>query len=58
VITDGSVIVAPSNAVSVAIQRQRQTSPTRIEAKIIIDNSTGVDQSLALRVWRRLGMGS
>jgi hypothetical protein len=58
VITDGSVIVAPSNAVSVAIQRQRQTSPTRIEAKIIIDNSTGVDQGIALRVWRRLGMGS
>lgn len=57
-ITDGSVIVAPSNAVTVAIQRQRQTSPTRIEAKVAVYNATAGDVDIAIRVWRRLGMGS
>jgi hypothetical protein len=57
-ITDGSVIVAPANAITIALQRQRQTSPTRIEAKLAVYNSTASDQSLAIKVWRRLGMGS
>lgn len=57
-ITDGSVIVAPTNAVTVAVQRQRATSPTRTEAKVAVYNSAATDQSIAVRVWRRLGMGS
>lgn len=58
IITDGSVIVPPGNTFSVAVQRQRQTSPTRIEASLVYYNFTGVDQAIAVRVWRRLGMGS
>lgn len=58
VITDGSVIVAPANAVSVGVQRQRQTTPLRIEASVIYDNTGGAAASIAVRVWRRLGMGS
>jgi hypothetical protein len=58
VITDGSIIVPPGNTFSVALQRRRQTSPTRIETTLVYYNFTGVDQFIAVRVWRRLGMGS
>lgn len=56
-ITDGSVIVAPSNAVTVALQRQRQTSPTRIETKVAVYNATASSADIAVRVYRRLGVG-
>jgi hypothetical protein len=58
VIGDGSVIVAPSDAVSIGIHRQRATSPTRIEASVVLYNSGAVEADIAVRVWRRLGMGS
>jgi hypothetical protein len=58
VISDGSVIVAPSDALTVAIQRQRQTGPTRIEARVAVYNSAVGDYDVAVRVWRRLGMGA
>jgi hypothetical protein len=58
VVCDGSLSVAPSNAVAVAIQRQRQTSPTRIEASVVVRNDTAGTVNVAVRVWRRLGMGS
>lgn len=58
-ITDGSVIVAPTDAITIAVQRQLQTGPTRTEAKLAIYNSSGsTNHSVAVRVWRRLGMGS
>lgn len=59
VINDGSVIVAPSDAVTVAIQRQVLTGPTRTEARVAVYNSSASgDHTIAVRVWRRLGMGS
>jgi hypothetical protein len=58
VVCDGSLSVAPSDTVAVAIQRQRQTSPTRIEASVIVRNDTADTVNIAVRVWRRLGMGS
>lgn len=60
VITDGSVIVAPANAVSVAIQRKRASSGTQLslQAAVIYDNTGAVSVDVAVRVWRRLGMGS
>jgi hypothetical protein len=58
VIGDGSVIVAPSDAVSIGIHRQRATSPTAIEASVVLYNSGAVEADIAVRVWRRLGMGS
>ncbi len=58
IVTDGSVIVAPADAVSVAIQRQLRTGPTRIEARVAMYASTATDYPIAVKVWRRLGMGS
>ena len=56
-ITDGTVIVPPANTFSVALQRRLQTSPTRIEVSLVYYNFTGADREIAVRVWRRLGMG-
>lgn len=58
VLCDGTVSVSPANAVSVMIQRQRATSPTRIESSVLIRNDSGGTRAIAVRVWRRLGMGS
>ena len=57
-ISDGSVIVSPADAISVGLHRQRQTSPTRIETSVVLYNSGASPQDVAVRVWRRLGMGS
>jgi hypothetical protein len=58
VVMDGSVIAPPANTVSIGIQRQRQSSPLRIEARLILDNAGGGTHNVTVRVWRRLGMGS
>jgi hypothetical protein len=55
-VCDGSIIVAPADAVTVAIQRQLQTGPTRIEARIAVYSATGGTHTIAVKVWRRLGM--
>jgi hypothetical protein len=57
VVTNGSLIVAPADAISVAIHRQRQTGPTRIDASVAIYNASASPIEIAVRVWRRLGMG-
>lgn len=58
VITDGAIIVGPTDAVTVALQRQRTSSPRTIAVKVILYNSAVTDYDIAIRVWRRLGMGS
>jgi hypothetical protein len=58
IMTDGSVLVAPADSVTVAIQRRRQSTPVRTEARIVIYNNTAAAKNIAVRVWRRLGMGS
>lgn len=58
VITDGSIIVAPAGAISVGVQRQLKTTPTRIESQVAIYNSVAAPHDVAVRIWRRLGMGS
>jgi hypothetical protein len=55
-VTDGSLIVNPSDPVTVAILRQLRTGPTRIECRVAVYNFTGGEQTIAVKVWKRLGM--
>jgi hypothetical protein len=47
-----------NSGVSIAIARQRQAAPLRIEHSVVINNSAGISVDIAIRIWRRLGMGS
>lgn len=58
VVCDGALSVAPANTVAVAVQRQKQSSPTRIEAKVLVRNDTAGTVNVAVEVWRRLGIGA
>lgn len=58
ILCDGTSSVSPSAAIAVMLQRQRATSPTRIEVSVLIRNDSGASRTVAVRVWRRLGMGS
>ena len=57
IVANGPVESAPSAGICVSIQRQRQSNPTRIECRVLLDNSGSV-ANVAVRVWRRLGIGS
>ena len=56
VCADGTDLV-PSDGINVSIQRQRATSPTRTECRLLFHNS-GSPVAVAWKVWRRLGLGS
>jgi hypothetical protein len=58
ILCDGTSSVSPAAAIAVMLQRQRATSPTRIAVSVLIRNDSGASRSVAVRVWRRLGMGS
>lgn len=47
-----------TNGVSVCLLRQRASDPTRIEIYLNVINSIASPQTLAIKVWRRLGIGS
>jgi hypothetical protein len=49
--------LVPSDGINVSIQRQRATSPTRTECRLLFHNS-GSPAVVAWKVWRRLGLGS
>lgn len=56
IICDGSIIVAPSNTIAVAIQRSVDTGPTRTVARVVLYNSAVLDYDVSVRVWKRLGL--
>lgn len=58
VVSDGNVIVPPTPSISICIQRELLTNPTRVEAKVYLYNSDVSAHSVSVRVWRRLGLGS
>lgn len=57
IICDGAVIVSPSDTITIAIQRQYQTGPARIESRVVVYNSSVSEFNIAVRVWKRLGLG-
>jgi hypothetical protein len=48
----------PASVIQVRLERARQTGPTRTEIRVAMQNTIGTDYAVAVRVWRRLGMGS
>ena len=58
VLTDGPIIVGPAPLCTVAITRQLLASPSRIESRCLYYQNTGASLDVAVRIWRRLGMGS
>ena len=65
VLTDGALSSYPAlspplaEGVSVCLQRQRQSAPVRTEVSLrLVNASATMNANIAVKVWRRLGMGS
>lgn len=58
VVVDGEIEGARALTLAASLQRVRQTAPLRIEVTLVVTNNTVADRDVAVRVWRRLGMGS
>jgi hypothetical protein len=59
VVCDGGLVGSPGLTIGVYLARVQVPGPPKaIEVRLIVSNPTAANRTIAVRVWRRLGMGS